>query len=727
MKKLIMLICLFLVVASLFNCPPIPPAKGSLVISFAELIGRTIQPDFDMEPEMYFVTGAGPGDDNFTATSDGSDITVQNLTPGIWMLTVEVKNKDKDLILSGEEKAVVKAEETTAVTVIISPLSGNGIMNLTAQWNVNSIESEAGIKSELVPYVGPAVNLDFTIDEINGIATYANDAVPAGYYILIIKLFDGDALKGGIIEVVRIIEGPTTATGYTINTDRPGILDVLIDLKLDDPLEVEIQGLNNGESLTGSALTSASIIDNEDVGNVVYVWWLDSEPWNTGPDYTVTADDALDINNQTKVHELTVTAYTVNGEKCGSAFVRFNVKCTLYYYDGDGDGYGFSEDNTRYLLVPTEPFTGVRLGDCDDTDDAVYPGAPEICDGKDNDCDGEVDEEDAIGCTTYYYDADNDGYGTNNSGCYCSPTGNYRATHPGDCDDSNPSIRGCTTYYYDADNDGYGTNSSGCYCSATGNYRATRSGDCNDSNANVNPGVPERCNGIDDDCNGLIDEENAIGCATYYYDADNDGYGTTNSGCYCSPTGYYRAIRSGDCNDSNSNINPGAAEICDGLNNDCDEWIDEGEVCSPCSSGWDQFEPYYSWSSQDCAASYVVNYDADTASIHASICVGRVTFTMTGGTRYKAVFQIKNDGMQGVGILNALPEKLMVLMNGDLTLYHGGAVTALFMGQGVPPEEVSCSVVSDFTNALINRILTIHVTFLKGDMILFNSSPCFMG
>jgi hypothetical protein len=102
------------------------------------------------------------------------------------------------------------------------------------------------------------------------------------------------------------------------------------------------------------------------------------------------------------------------------------------------------------------------------------------------------------------------------------------------------------------------------------------SGDCDDNNASIRPGVPtipEACDGVDNNCNGSVDE--GVG-AMWYRDADGDGYGTSSTSMQkCSqPTGY--VSRAGDWNDANASINPGAAEVCDGVDNNCNGSVDEG-------------------------------------------------------------------------------------------------------------------------------------------------------
>ena len=107
--------------------------------------------------------------------------------------------------------------------------------------------------------------------------------------------------------------------------------------------------------------------------------------------------------------------------------------------------------------------------------------------------------------------------------------------------------------------------------------------DCNDNNPKIYPGAQETCNGKDDDCDGRIDEY-ACPRVYYYCDKDKDGYrsskpsGRCNS-FNCVPKGC--SLKKGtDCDDNDKSVNPGATEICDRKDNDCDGKIDE----SPCTA-----------------------------------------------------------------------------------------------------------------------------------------------
>jgi hypothetical protein len=98
--------------------------------------------------------------------------------------------------------------------------------------------------------------------------------------------------------------------------------------------------------------------------------------------------------------------------------------------------------------------------------------------------------------------------------------------------------------------------------------------DCDDTMASVNPDAFEICDGIDNDCDGIVDPDNSVDAVVWFIDADGDGYGDVSAAISChSPSGY--VADSSDCDDSDTTINPGAVEIIDGIDNDCDGEIDE--------------------------------------------------------------------------------------------------------------------------------------------------------
>lgn len=202
-------------------------------------------------------------------------------------------------------------------------------------------------------------------------------------------------------------------------------------------------------------------------------------------------------------------------------------KCNLFTYiykDADSDGHG-DRCEPLFACAPFPCYVSDSL-DRNDQDPSIYPGAPELCDNKDNDQDGQIDELPITG------------------------VGTVCIVGIGAC------LRSGTTQCI----------AGSIVCSVT-------------------PGTPstEICDGIDNDCNGVID--NGVTLNTYYRDADGDGYGNplvTTTACSM-PSGY--VANNTDCNDANNLINPGRTELCNGVDDNCNGTTDElwplkGSTCT---------------------------------------------------------------------------------------------------------------------------------------------------
>ena len=231
------------------------------------------------------------------------------------------------------------------------------------------------------------------------------------------------------------------------------------------------------------------------------------------------------------------------------------INADPYVPDSDGDGQGDASqlDSPSYFCTPPAGWVPLLAAtDCDDTDDLVYQGALESCETPyDDDCDGDVNEGDAVDALVQFEDADEDGYGN-----------------------ATVTTRDCIQQ------SGYVLNAL----------------DCDDSNDARNPSEEESCDTpYDDDCDllvndndpGVIDAE-VVG----YPDLDGDGYGDESAGeYYCAsssmPSSY--VTTGGDCDDLDSSLNPSELDPCDGVDNDCSGLIDDGSGSSqqcPCDMGW---------------------------------------------------------------------------------------------------------------------------------------------
>ena len=193
-----------------------------------------------------------------------------------------------------------------------------------------------------------------------------------------------------------------------------------------------------------------------------------------------------------------------------------------WYMDADGDGVAGADDAEYACEQPEGKYADAL--DCDDNDATVYGGGTEVCDGKDNDCDGTIDNN-ATDWSTWYRDADEDGYGGTTTTDSCDQPAGY----------------------------------------------VSNADDCDDSQATVNPTATEECDEIDNDCDAEIDEE-----GTYFIDSDGDGYGdptaTGRGACDVVPDGL--SVDNTDCDDTNQFLLSVSEDgDCDGITVafDCDD------------------------------------------------------------------------------------------------------------------------------------------------------------
>ena len=359
------------------------------------------------------------------------------------------------------------------------------------------------------------------------------------------------------------------------------------------------------------------------------------------PEGYVTGDDGFDCDDvNATVYPLAPEACDSVDHDCDGALNEDDATdATGWYADGDSDGYGTGAA-TQACTAPagTVEFTG----DCDDTDATFNPSASEscteatdyncdgstgyadadgdgyaacedcddatasnnadgleVCDGADNDCDGDVDEATADSLV-WYADVDGDGFGDpSDFQIACSQPEGFVIDN-GDCDDTEPLAwegapdvcdsvdNDCSgaadddvglwyVWYADIDGDGYGDDDAVTEACEAPPGALDVGGDCDDTSAEVRPDAAETCDGVDTNCTG--DESDASDALTWYADADGDSYGDGSVAAMDCTQPELFVADSTDCDDTSAEASPVGTEVCgDGLDNDC---VDGDLGCGP--------------------------------------------------------------------------------------------------------------------------------------------------
>ena len=194
------------------------------------------------------------------------------------------------------------------------------------------------------------------------------------------------------------------------------------------------------------------------------------------------------------------------GDTTGEARRQLVFGCagTTYFRDFDGDGVGSMANGTALDCSVPQGFS-TRDGDCDDFDGTVVPGGVERCNGKDDDCDTQMDE--GLSNATTWPDADGDGFGDRRGAMMTGCSSSGRAPNDQDCDDRDAMVRpGATETCNQRDDNCDGRTDEGVRVRCGTGWCAALGLTCDPTSCMPGRPLTERCNLLDDDCDGQVDE-----------------------------------------------------------------------------------------------------------------------------------------------------------------------------------------------------------------------------
>ncbi len=371
----------------------------------------------------------------------------------------------------------------------------------------------------------------------------------------------------------------------TLDTDGDGTFDCN-DPDDDDDLTPDLSDCAPlDKNVHPGALEVCDLIDQDCDGNLVE--GFTNTDGDTQPDCVDVDDDGDGSLDAADCAPTLKTVFPGAVEACDA----IDSDCDLDFVDGYPDFDGDKSADCIDLNDDNDPSPDAV--DCDDANAAIYPGAIELCDNLDSDCDKslvdaftDTDKDAVPDCIDPDDDDDAEADGTD-----CAPL-NKAVNHSivevcNNVDDDCSGVvddgyaADASTWYLDADKDGIGVSSGVTSACKQPTGYASVAGDCNDADKNVKPGAGETCDGRDEDCDGAIDDKDAdsppVDGLDWYFDADSDTYGDpANAVIACvQPDGATDLSQALDCDDTNTDVNPSATELCNNaVDDDCDGVVD---------------------------------------------------------------------------------------------------------------------------------------------------------
>jgi len=492
-------------------------------ITYESLDSSYIDVEDDEDDELDYVNNITyEYNDNNHIISGTKDTNEQYSDPETIEFTYEYEYGDQDNItkLAYIPDTELNSKQTTNFTYETDSETGDITVTATYDYSFGTESESYDIFGEALPYEDTYI---FTKDGVIKEHTSIGNYQPG--YSMTYTLYSDKGHKTMMIRQSGYELSEATLEGgetfhYDNYYDEAGYLYGVATVK-ESSYENEDE-----ETITSYTLYSLKYYNTNYADGSISIWTDEDDDYffadidcdDTDADYFKPEVEACDESNDKNTIKFSSDDADMSGTSVGNddSNEDSTETCTSFKYVCSGkdmDNDGFTEAD----------------GDCDDTDYNTNPDGYELCDGKDNNCDGEIDEG-VTDMYTWYVDSDGDGWGSTDEAVdSCVQPEDY-VSNSGDCNDDIYSVYNTDcgeeeppvttyTYYRDSDGDGYGNPYSSTEAESQPSGYVTNDDDCNDSDDGIHPdrkdcaefGVGKYLSlggdGVDNDCDGYIDED----------------------------------------------------------------------------------------------------------------------------------------------------------------------------------------------------------------------------
>ena len=261
------------------------PVLGGISVRVEAATARTFVPEGDWTPADYVLDGVGPAEATFRVVVTESTTVVPDLACGEWTVRATARNSAEQTVAEGETGVVVEPDRVASAQILLGVPAGDGALEITVLWSMEGM-SEPTPTAELLDAQGALLALDPPVTVAPGEALVTGQELAAGWYTLLVRLYDGPTLVAGGADALLVRAGSLTRGSVDLRAAvLGGAGGAGITLVLDTPVAIPM--ILAGQH--AAVLPAQSLTLETWPGDDAQRWYLDGSPAGAGPALTLDA------------------------------------------------------------------------------------------------------------------------------------------------------------------------------------------------------------------------------------------------------------------------------------------------------------------------------------------------------------------------------------------------------------------------------------------------------